>query len=333
MSRAQVAWLSALLLFAGGATSSVVRAAPSSGDDGASGGERTAEGEEMTTSEIEEVEASEPGAGEGQEELAQRLFREGEEAYWLGDFDRAVERFEEAYKLSKLPGMLYNVGLAYQRRHGVSKAPADLKRARAVFVNYLDADTTRLIDPRHVERLIAEIDAELAVVETKREEQSAPVEHEISTASDEEASCPDPALATPTTIDTGRRSRLIGGGLMGLGGLLLSGGAVSLTVFSLKGREFEAVLAGIEGEQSAAGCGTTKSALCDDLARSAEITVGNGYRANVLAGAVGGSLIAAGIGGLVTGALLYRRGAGERPRRAEVAVTPTLGGAAIFGRF
>lgn len=333
MSRAQVAWLSALLLLAAGATSSTAHAAPAIGEDGASGGERTAEDEEETTSEIEDSEASDPEAGESQGELAQRLFREGEEAYWLGDFDRAVERFEEAYKLSKLPGMLYNVGLAYQRRHGVSKAPADLQRARAVFVNYLDADTTRLIDPRHVERLIAEIDAELAVVEAKRGEQSAPVEHEISTAADEEASCPDPTLATLPTVDTGRRSRLIGGGVMGLGGLLLSGGAVSLTVFSLKGREFEAVLAGIEGEQSAAGCGTTTSALCDDLARSAEITVGNGYRANVLAGAVGGSLIAAGIGGLVTGALLYRRGAGERPRRAEVAVTPTLGGAAIFGRF
>jgi len=328
MFRAQAVWLPALLLFA--VTSSAAYAAPTTGEDGVRDGEETAEGDDVTTSEVE-VEGAE--AGESQEELAQRLFREGEEAYWLGDFDQAVERFEEAYKLSKLPGMLYNVGLAYQRRHGSSNSVADLQRARAVFVNYLDADTTRLIDPRHVERLIAEIDAELALVETQKAEGIAPEDREISTVSGEDASCPDPALAALPTVDTGRRSRLIGGGVMGLGGLLLSGGAVSLTVFSLKGQEFEAVLAGIEGEQRVAGCGTTTSALCDDLARSAEITVGNGYRANVLAGAVGGSLVAAGIGGLVTGALLYRRGAGERGRRADIVVTPTLGGAALFGRF
>jgi len=342
MFRAQAVCLPALSLIVVGVMSSAARAAPTSAGEGASEGEIV--GDEARTSEVagageageaEEAEEAEEAAGESQGEQAQRLFREGEEAYWLGDFDRAVERFEEAYKLSRLSGMLYNVGLAYQRRYGSSRSVADLQRARAVFVNYLDADTTQLIDPRHVERVIAEIDAKLAVVETQKVERVDPEESSSSssTVSGDDARCPDPAQAAPPTVDAGRRSRLIGGGVMGLGGLLLSGGAVSLTVFSLKGREFEAVLAGIQGEQRAAGCGTTTSALCDDLERSAEITVGNGYRANVLAGAVGGSLIAAGIGGLVTGALLYRRGTLERARRAEIAVTPTLGGAALFGRF
>ncbi len=287
--QAQDVWLPALVFVAVAVTSPALYAAgaaPPVDDDASAIEPASAVGDGVEGALSSESAAAQSGGNdraaaavevdEGPEELAQRLFREGEEAYWLGDFERAVERFEEAYKLSKLPGMLYNVGLAYQRRYETSKEPSDLQRARAVFVNYLDADTGALIDPRHVEGVIAEIDAKLAVVEVREVERDAPEEDEISTAVDTAASCPDPALSVGPAVDTGRRPRLIGAGLMGFGGLLLSGGAVSLTVFSLKGREFEAVLAGIEGEQLAAGCGSTTSALCDDLGRSAEITVNNG---------------------------------------------------------
>ncbi|MEZ4453556.1 MAG: hypothetical protein R3B09_29130, partial [Nannocystaceae bacterium] len=70
----------------------------------------------------------------------QALFREGEQAYWLGDFDLAIERFEAAYAASRLPGMLYNVGLAYSRRYDLSRSIVDLERARVVLQNYLQAD-------------------------------------------------------------------------------------------------------------------------------------------------------------------------------------------------
>ncbi len=264
-------------------------------------------------------------------ELAQRLFREGEEAYWLGDFDRAIERFEEAYKLSRVPGMLYNVGLAYQRRYETSHATADLERARAVFVNYLDADTGGLVDPRHVEAVIAEIDTQLAVVEAPKAVPTQPEEGEISAPLQEALTCVDP-VAPGRAAEGGRRSRVVGGAVMAAGGLLFSGGVVSLTVFSLKGREFKGVLRGLKEDQQVAGCAEVQSSHCDALQLSSEITVRNGYKANILAGAVGGSLMAAGVGGLVTGALLYYRGKG-RGRRAEVVLAPTLGGAALVGRF
>ncbi|HFE46379.1 MAG TPA: hypothetical protein ENJ18_12940 [Nannocystis exedens] len=264
-------------------------------------------------------------------ELAQRLFREGEEAYWLGDFDRAIDRFEEAYKLSRVPGMLYNVGLAYQRRFETSRSVEDLKRARAVFVNYLDADTGGLVDPRHVEAVLAEIDTQLAIAEAPKAEPGRPEEGEISEPLQSAPSCPDPVV-TSSEVDRGQKSRLVGGAVMATGGLLLSGGIVSLTAFSLKGREFKGVLGRLEEDQRAAGCSEVQSSLCDDLQRSREITVRNGYKANILAGAVGGSLMAVGVGGLVAGALLYYRGK-RYGRRAEVVLTPTLAGAALVGRF
>jgi tetratricopeptide (TPR) repeat protein len=271
---------------------------------------------------------------ESDTEAAQRLFREGEEAYWLGDFDLAVERFEEAYRLSKIPGMLYNVGLAYQRRYDSSRAREDLRRARAVFVNYLEADTAGLIDPRHVEGLIAEIDASLAVAEEAPAEAPTVEESDTSSAAEGPERCVsvDPELLDPPP-DTARRDRILGASLLTTGGLLVAGGAVSLTAFSLKGREFAGVLRGIEADQMAAGCGSVDSQYCRDLQESAEITFNNGHKANLLAGAVGGSLLATGAVGVVAGALLYRRGRGGRIGKSEVAVTPTFGGAALVGRF
>lgn len=41
---------------------------------------------------------------------AEALFGEGENAYFVGDFDKAITRFEAAYAASKLPAILYNVG-------------------------------------------------------------------------------------------------------------------------------------------------------------------------------------------------------------------------------
>ncbi|MEZ4383195.1 MAG: hypothetical protein R3A79_17845 [Nannocystaceae bacterium] len=289
--------------------------------------EAPAEAAEASAAELEE-------ASESDTELAQRSFREGEEAYWLGDFDLAVARFEEAYRLSKLPGMLYNVGLAYQRRYENSRSRDDLRRARAVFVNYLEADSAGLIDPRHVEAAIAEIDAALAVAEAPVAAPTPVEEAAEASAVEGPQRCVDdaPERSTPRR-DAPRRDRILGTSLMSAGGLLVAGGVASLTAFSLKGQEFAGVLQGIEADQAAAGCANTDSQYCRDLQESALITFNNGHKANLLAGALGGSLLATGAVGVVAGALLYRRGRGGRARTSEVALTPPFGGAALVGRF
>ncbi|MCB9567749.1 MAG: hypothetical protein H6710_11160 [Myxococcales bacterium] len=284
----------------------------------------------------EPAESSEAPALEEDEaarlDRAQRSFREGEEAYWLGEFDRAIERFEEAYRLSRLPGMLYNVGLAYKRRGEGSRSPADLQRARDVLSNYLDADAGLLVDPTHVRGLVAEIDASLGEIEGEEREAAATVAAVVEGPADEALSCPDPG--PETAAPGGRRQRILGGALMAGGGVLLAGGAASVAAFAAKGREFEATQGRLLAESAAAGC-PASTRLCEDLGRSLEITVANGYRANVLAGALGGSLIALGVGGLISGGILYGRasGAPQEGPRMRVAVTPTLGGAAIVGRF
>src|SRR5262249_4228077 len=54
---------------------------------------------------------------------AERLFEEGSEAYNLGKFDVAIERFEAAYNLSHATALLYNLGQAYSKRYEVDPDP------------------------------------------------------------------------------------------------------------------------------------------------------------------------------------------------------------------
>ena len=98
------------------------------------------------------------------EASAEALYNAGEQAYWLGDFRRAVDLFEAAYARSGLPALLYNVGLATMRRYELTQDPEDLRRARAVLTNYAQ-ELTRdpsLQQADNVPRLIAQLDATLA---------------------------------------------------------------------------------------------------------------------------------------------------------------------------
>lgn len=252
---------------------------------------------------------------------AETLYKQGEQAYWLGDFNLAVDRFEAAYAASRLPALLYNVGLAYLRRHELSRDARDLHRAGAVLRNYaieLEKDPS-LGQADNVPKLLAQIDQLLAA------ESSAPVQSQPEGP----AACPElPPPAPPPPARSGRPAAA----LMATGGLLLAGGVASTLAFALKGRGFTQQLAGLRAEQADAGCSDMSSATCDYLAEAAQITVDNGRRANLLAGGLGGGLTALGAAGLVVGAVLYPR---ERPppERAHLRAAPTAGGLVLHGRF
>ena len=94
----------------------------------------------------------------------EQLYEEGEHAYFIGDFDTAVSKFEAAYRVSKLAAVLYNIALAYLRRYEVSGEPKDLRRARAVLENFgLElARNPNLANAENVRTLSAKIDEALA---------------------------------------------------------------------------------------------------------------------------------------------------------------------------
>lgn len=283
-------------------------------------------------------EASGPGAvpapdEPGPDASAEALYNAGEQAYWLGDFRRAVDHFEAAYARSGLPALLYNVGLATMRRYELTQDPEDLRRARAVLTNYaqeLVKDPT-LQQADNVPRLIAQLDATLAALAAPKQSPS-PTRPEIAdpAATTPKARCEPVAAPTPA-----RDTRRAGAAIMTTGGLTLAGGVATTLAFALKAQSFQRQQEVILADAAARGCNdASPSAACQALEQSRSITVQNGQRANLLAGSLGGGLMALGLVGLVVGAVVYTR---TPAARSKLAVSPTFtpqsAGLALAGRF
>jgi hypothetical protein len=269
------------------------------------------------------------------EATAESLYEAGEQAYWLGDFRRAVQLFEAAYARSGLPALLYNVGLATMRRYELTQDPEDLRRARAVLTNYaqeLLKDPT-LQQADNVPKLIAQLDATLAGLATKPSNPAS------------EPAPPAPAIAPTTAPDArcepdasvrGRDARQAGTAVMTLGGLALAGGVATTLSFALKGQSFQSQQAVLHADQAARGCtGDSQDAACRTLDESLAITASNGRRANLLAGGLGGGLMALGVAGLVIGAIVFTRAPARRADKLAISpsLTPQSAGLIFAGRF
>lgn len=58
-------------------------------------------------------------------------------AFEVGRYDEAIDQFEQAYRIKRDPRLLYNIGLAYYRRHELRGSPSDLRQARNLFRRFL----------------------------------------------------------------------------------------------------------------------------------------------------------------------------------------------------
>ena len=97
------------------------------------------------------------------EDQARERFAEGNMAYDLGEFDRALKAFSEAYRLKPLPGFLFNVAQCHRQLNNPSRAAFFYRRYLA-----LSSD-----EPTHadvVRELITEMDGKARVQEEQRRE-------------------------------------------------------------------------------------------------------------------------------------------------------------------
>lgn len=97
------------------------------------GGPAYAQAPEDEASDEPSDEPSEADApAEPNDEEARLLFQAGRQAYDQGRFEDALQRFEQAYELSRRPALLYNIGQAADRlRHDA--------QALEAFEHYLEA--------------------------------------------------------------------------------------------------------------------------------------------------------------------------------------------------
>lgn len=77
-----------------------------------------------------------PEAPLSDRDVAASLFAEGNEAYELGQYERAIECFERAWKLAPEPELLFNLGQAEWRWFDIEPNVEHLRKARTFFENY-----------------------------------------------------------------------------------------------------------------------------------------------------------------------------------------------------
>jgi hypothetical protein len=70
-------------------------------------------------------------------EQAKTLFNVGAQAYEAGQFPAAVQAFQEAYRLSPRPGILFSIAQAHRKQYYVSKSPDHLRAALRYYREYL----------------------------------------------------------------------------------------------------------------------------------------------------------------------------------------------------
>src|SRR5690349_18251781 len=70
---------------------------------------------------------------------ADTLYEEGRKDQNQGFYKSALEKFEAAYKRSKNPLILYNIGLTYKKLYDEEQKPEYLKSARTALKDYVAA--------------------------------------------------------------------------------------------------------------------------------------------------------------------------------------------------
>ena len=144
---------------------------------------------------------------------ARELYEQGDAAYAEARYEQALDAFREAYELSKRPGLLYNMGNAYERLG----RPAEAADALEKYLPHAKKSEKAVIEKR-VENLRKRAEEEKAA-EAERAAAEAQAEAE------RERTQPDPAPA-PVPREPERQSPTLGWVLVGVGGAAIATGAV-----------------------------------------------------------------------------------------------------------
>ena len=137
---------------------------------------------------------------------ARGFYVEGQKAYKLGHFLEAARFFEEAYNLSPRAALLWDVASSLDKQFEIDGDVTHLKRARFLYMNFMNDPSTRPEDRRETDQRLTRLDELIA---------SAPPRVIVATGSD-----------APTPSEPGSGKRLAGLVLAGVGVAAIVGGAV-----------------------------------------------------------------------------------------------------------
>jgi tetratricopeptide (TPR) repeat protein len=128
------------------------------------------------------------------DEAARQHFRLGEAHYSNGSFDQAAREFEEAYRLSNRPQLLYNIFVAYRDAGDVPNAVRALREYLARVPNAENATMLRA-------RLLA-MERQLAQSGTSATTQTAPETQTTTPETTTQTTAPETTETTATSTET-----------------------------------------------------------------------------------------------------------------------------------
>ncbi|MBL9104356.1 MAG: hypothetical protein JNL82_25645 [Myxococcales bacterium] len=264
---------------------------------------------------------------------ADALYEEGRKDQSQGFYKSALEKFEAAYKRSKNPLILYNIGLTYKKLYDEEQKPELLKSARTTLKDYVTAvekDPGLGADPEEVKPVLADIEAELARIEAEPVPDPSPPD--------------DPTPDPDKQVDPGRKAKLAGIGLMASGGGLMVIGTIVGGVFAAKGSTVSTQLNGQGGLYDQLDDNNCQPELtvgepsgCSELHAKIDTARKDGKSANTAS--LVGFAVVGGLGALMVigGAVSYVLGKKRSSETARLRVLPAAGwgygGLTLQGRF
>jgi tetratricopeptide (TPR) repeat protein len=130
------------------------------------------------------------------EQAARALFTDGQKAYDLGEFDRALTLYSDAYKLKPLPGFLFNIAQCHRQL-------ANFERAAFFFGRFIDNSKPEAPNVALAKDLKADMErrqAEKLEAEKKAADEKARAEAEKKAAEERAKDAPVAPPLTPTEL-------------------------------------------------------------------------------------------------------------------------------------
>ncbi|MFT3840177.1 MAG: tetratricopeptide repeat protein [Myxococcaceae bacterium] len=131
-------------------------------------------------------------AGAADDAKAKALFKEGEKEYNGGNFQAALEKYQQAYDLSPLPGFLFNEAQCYRQL-------GNFERASFMYGRFIDVSKPKAPNVELATKLKTEVDQKQAEKKAAADAEAAEAKRVADAKAAEEAKAKDAPVAVNLT--------------------------------------------------------------------------------------------------------------------------------------
>lgn len=155
-----------------------------------------------------------PANADDDDAQSRAYFETGAKAYEKGDYLNAIRAFDQAYALTKRPGLIFSIAQSYKRQYAVDSNAAHLRKSLEYYRRFLAEDKSgkRRSDATNsimeVEAILGRLPAEQQAPPTQPVEEPQPTQLSVTTQVDEAMVSIDdgpPHVLEPIEVKPGKR--------------------------------------------------------------------------------------------------------------------------------